>query len=407
MKNLFLLYFIISFIFCNKKFQISNQSQSNIDSTQIYHNIEDFRKPGMNDYETLMEAYRRLPNYSKIVFAPKTYIFSHTPIIYKALDFYGPATLKREDQVTYTLRESANQSSTILILNNTDGIIAGDRFSISFSPANDDNTSINFAKKVSGDTLFLAAAVGQTKSRIGNFPAGTKLFKNIIFFWVVGTGKYPDKSCSFNNLTFDGNRDNNQGSYSWLLNTAVLAVTKNTTIYSYCKFINSPAETIVGHNADIRNCSFYNLNGSAFHTSADKVTSTESEIHSYLSDNTFENTNQIPNSIGGHSEGAITHSNSGGYYTATRNTFTNIGGPVLGILYPSVSIHDWGTSDLIFRGNTINGAKKIVWAISTQPGTIHDVRIDSNIISNMPSYNWSSGLNYFAPGIILKDKSGE
>ena len=406
MKNLFLLSFIILFIFCNKKLQTSNQPY-NIDSSQIYHNIEDFRKPGMDDYETLMAAYHRLPNYSKILFAPKTYIFSHTPIMYKALNFYGPATLKREDQITYTLKEPANQSSAMLILNNTDGIIAGDRFFISFSQANNDNTSINFVKKVNGDTLFLAGALGQTRSRIGDFPAGTKLFKNIIFFWVVGTGKYPDKSCSFNNLTFDGNRDSNKGSYSWLLNTAILAVTKNTTVYSYCNFINSPAETIVGHNADIRNCFFYNLNGSAFHTSADKVTSTESEIHSYLSDNTFENTNQVPNSIGGHSEGAITHSNSGGYYTATRNTFINIGGPVLGLLYPSVSIHDWGTSDLTFRGNTINGAKKIVWTISIQPGTIHDVRIDSNIISNMPSFNWSTGLNYFAPGIILKDKSGE
>ena len=64
-------------------------------------------------------------------------------------------------------------------------------------------------------------------------------------------------------------------------------------------------------------------------------------------------------------------------------------------------------SHLIFIGNTIDGAGKIVRFISVQPGVIHDVRIDSNIISNMPSFDWSEGLTYFEPGIILKDKSGE
>ena len=313
---------------------------------------------------------------------------------------------KREDQITYTLKESADQSSTMLLVNSTAGIIPGDWFFVSFSQANNNNTSIDFVTKVSGDTLFLNNAIGQTVNGIGNFPAGTKLFKNINFFWVVGPDAYPFIGCSFNNLIFDGNRDNNQGSYSWLLNTAVLAVTKNTTVYRSCRFINSPGETIVGHNADIRSCYFYNLNGSAFHASADKTYWSESDIHSYLSDNTFENTNQIPLEIGGHSEGAITHSNSGGYYTATGNTFTNVGESVLGVLYPSVSIYDWGTSDITFTGNTINGAGKIVRAISMQPGVIHDVKIDSNTISNMPSFDWTTELNYW-PGIILKDKSGE
>ena len=91
-------------------------------NSQIYYNVEDFRKPGMDDYETLMAAYNSVPNYSKIVFAPKTYIFSHTPIMYKALDFYGPAILKREDQITYTLKEPADETSTTPILNSTDGI---------------------------------------------------------------------------------------------------------------------------------------------------------------------------------------------------------------------------------------------------------------------------------------------
>lgn len=372
----------------------------------MYYNVEDFRKPGMSDYETVMAACDSIRNYSNLKFANKTYVFNHTPLIFKSINFYGPAVLKREDQMTYSLKEAATQSSSIVVLNSSDGIIAGDGIFISFGPADVDNTVVDIVQRVSGDSLFLNNAIGATGSGATSFPQGTALYKNIIFFWITGSDSYPFIGSSFNNLVFDGNRANNPGSVSWRINSAILAITKNTTKYNYCTFMNSPGETIIGHNADIRNCYFYNLNGSAFHASADKVTWSESDIHSYFSDNLIENSNQVPNSVGGHSEGAITHSNSGGYYTATRNTFINIQGPVLGLLYPSVSIHDWGTSNITFTGNTINGATRIVWAVSMQPGIIHNVTIDSNIISNMPSFDWTAELNYW-PGLILKDKSGE
>ena len=186
----------------------------------------------------------------------------------------------------------------------------------------------------------------------------------------------------------------------------MIALTKETTQYSNCKFINSPGETIVGHNADVQKCIFYNLNGSAIHTSADKVYCTEDEIHSNISDNTFENTNQISTTITGHSEGAITHSNSGGYYIATQNKFINVGESVLGALYPSLSINDWGTSKIIFTGNTINGAGRMVYLIDTSAGTIHDVRIENNTISNLQGKNWSAELKHW-PDVVLINKSGE
>ncbi len=92
------------------------------------HNIEEFRHDGMSDYQTLMAAHDSLPSNSIIQFAPKTYIFDHTPIIQKAFTFLGPAILMRENQITYTLLESANASSTKIIVNNSHGLITGDRF---------------------------------------------------------------------------------------------------------------------------------------------------------------------------------------------------------------------------------------------------------------------------------------
>lgn len=72
------------------------------------------------------------------------------------------------------------------------------------------------------------------------------------------------------------------------------------------------------------------------------------------------------------------------------------------VLYPSVSIHDWGTSNITFTGNRINGATRIVRFVSMQPGILHDVKIEDNIITNMPSFSWAAELNYF-PEIILID----
>jgi hypothetical protein len=409
MKRFLFLPLSIALLASCKKIQVSTNNIPLYSNPVSPYRIEDFRKPGMDDYQTIMAACDSLPENSTIVFDPKMYVISHTPIILKTFHFKGPATLKREDQIVYTLQEPADENSTSIILNNTDGIIPGDRFYICLGQIYTKTTSNwNVVLAIKGDTLTLVQPLGRTVDNLnGTYLAGTDFFKNINFFWVLSATSYPNQSCSFTDLIFDGNRDNNKGSYSWTLNAAVTALTKGTTQYRSCKFINSPGETIVGHNADVQNCFFYNLNGSAIHTSADKVNCTEDEIHSYISDNTFENTNQVSTTIGGHSEGAITHSNSGGYYTATRNTFINVGESVLGALYPSNSMNDWGTSNISFTGNTINGASRMVYLIDTsRAGTIHNVRIDSNAISNMPSLDWTQELKFW-PDIILKDKSGE
>lgn len=392
MKIVLFIFSVVLLLSCNK----------NIKTNETVYYLDDYRKPGMDDYQTIVTALDSIPENSKIMLSAKTYVLSHTIIVEKAFRFFGPSILKREDQVTYKLKNSADEFSTFLVLEDTKGLSEADRFFVTFGQANEDNTLKDVILKINADTIFLNAPLGKTFGGINYYPAGTSLFKNINFFWILSPNKYTDISCSFTNLTFDGNRDNNTGSYSWYLNSAVIALTKGTTFYDNCKFINSPGESIVGHNADIRNCSFSNLNGSGFHTSADKENCGEATIHSYLTGNTFENTNQVSASIGGHSEGAITHSNSGGYYTATGNTFINVGESVLGALYPSNSTHDWGTSNISFTGNTIKGAGRMVYLIDTsRGGVIHDVKIEKNIISNLTGKDWSAELKYW-PGIVIR-----
>lgn len=411
MKKILFLSVIFLFTSCKKNIK----TNTNVHLTT--YQVENFRKPGMDDYQTITAALDSIPENSTLQFANKTYTLSHTPYIQKSINFIGPATITRENQITYTLTQAADKNSSYLILNSTDGILTGsttsDRFIVCLDNTGKGATALNYSIKASGDTLFLYGRLGTTNGGAGTFPAGTKLFKSINLFSIFSPiaypnpGWYPDMNCSFTNLTFDGNRDNNKGSYYWNLNSAILALTKGTTTYTNCKIINSPNESIVGHNANIQNCTFENLNGSGFHTSADKENCTEAEIHSLINNSLFENTNQISNVITGHSEGAITHSNSGGYYTATHNTFNNVGDAVIGDLYASVSQYDWGTSDITFTQNTINGAGRMVYFIDTNSiDSIHNVYIGKNIINNVEEYDHYPDLSN-VDGIILEQKSGE
>lgn len=355
--------------------------------------IESFRQHGMSDYALLQRAVDSLSENSTIRLANKTYVIDHTVIVMKSMNFVGPATLKRENQKVYRLTEQADENSRFVVVDRTAGLRVTDRLLLSNDINHNAATQINVVSRVSGDTVFLNNPLGKTVGGASVYAAGTKLLKNINFFWIVDPYEYPRQQCTFQNIKFDGNRANNANSFSWYLNAAVTALTKGPTNYEGCTFVNSPGETIMGHNAIIKNCVFENLNGSAFHTSADKAHNTEDEVKSVLTGNVFRNTNQISTTITGHSEGAITHSNSGGYYTATKNRFINVGESVLGALYPSLSQHDWGTSNIVFEENFISSEGRMVYLIdTTTPGDIRNVRIQNNEIEKLNGKDWEEEL---------------
>ncbi len=399
----FLAFFCVVLFMCCRK----NPKMSKTGAGDLSFYVEDFRKAGMDDYQTIMAACDSLPANSKVIFAAKTYTISHTPIIEKSLQFFGPATFKRENQITYTVKEPADASSRFLVLNSTMGLIKDERIEICINDNITGATIINVISDIKGDTILLDAPIGNTFGGSSSFPGGTKVFKNINFFWVLAQIRYTDMSCSFNSMTFDGNRQNNSGTYFWNINASIMSISNGTTFYDNCTFINSPNETIVGHDADIRNCVFLNLNGSAFHTVADKRYCAEVDIHSIVKNNTFQNTNRVSTITTGHSEGVITHSQCGGYYTATGNTFINVGESVLGALAPGISQYDWGTSNITFTGNTINGAGRMVYAVDTSySGSIHNVKIEKNAIKNLTGKDWSREMKFW-PDLVIKNKDAE
>lgn len=370
------------------------------------YNVESFRKDGMTDFETIQAACDSIPENATLNFDNKTYIIDHTVFVNKSIHFKGPATLMRENQTVYRLNKPGIKGERKLVLNSTKGLRVRDYFLMTNGGTSfKETTSLNIITDISGNTITMYYPLSKFIYNDNDFPVGTTLLKDVKFFWILNAdvGKYPIQSCTFTDLTFDGNRYNNQATYSWLLHTGLMVLTKGRTTIKNCTFINSPAENIEGHNTDIIHCTFRNLNGSAFHTSADRLHVAEDEIHSNIINSYFENTNQIVNHIEGHDEGCITHSNSGGYYTATGNTFINVGDAVIGILYPSVSKNDWGTSNIIFENNTINTKGRLIYSIAIQPGKLTGVRIMNNKIENLTPWDWSAALDYW-PDIIVENK---
>jgi hypothetical protein len=393
---------IISFIGFSCKKEIPRQP---IKKAPIFL-IESFRQSGMSDQEVIQFACDSVPENSILKFGNKTYNIDHTIFVYKSLKFTGPATLRRENQVDYQLTEPANENSRQLVLNTTEGLKVRDYFLLTNGQKDyKGTTSMNLITAINGNTVTTFYPIGKFINGSADYAAGTYFLKDVKFFWVTdkNPGIFPTQSCSFVNLTFDGNRYHNQGSYSWLLHYGILAASKEKTIIDSCTFMNNPAENVLGHNLHISNSIFRNLNGSAIHTSIDRLHVTEDEIHSEFVNNYFENTNEILTKIGGHSEGCITHSNSGGYYTAKNNTFINVGEAVIGLLYPSVSKNDWGTSEIIFTDNIIRTSGRMVYSFGILPGKLENIRIVDNEVFKLNPWDWANALDYY-PGVELDNQ---
>ncbi len=360
------------------------------------------------DYDFLQGVINSANDGDNIYLEKKTYVLNHTLILTKSLHFIGNGTvITRENQITYSLKQPATSTSSYVVLENTEGLIAGDEMIIALDNSVNGATPNRFIKSVNKDTVTFDAVLSATNGGLSVFPSGTKMFKSVTFFKIPGYGyyKYYEISPSFRNIVFDGNRAHNTGSYYWGINTALLLLTSHTGISTVenCVIMNSPNESVVGHNMNLQNCLLRDLNGSGYHASEDRIDSQESDINSFIINNTFRNTNEVLSSITGHSEGAITHSNSGGYYTATNNTFQNVGESVLGAMYHSVSPHDYGTNNIVFTNNSIDRAGRMIYSITCSGEQIKNVIVRDNLIKNMPYYDYSLELSY-NPGIILEQE---
>lgn len=156
---------------------------------------------------------------------------------------------------------------------------------------------------------------GQGAQRVSGssaWPSGTKVFRINNLIVLTGTGTKIIEQCEF-----DGNEEENDNSYSWVMNTA-LRIDGPATI-SRCIFRNSPGESIyTGPGTTIRDCEGYDLFGSFVHMSQGAA-----DVHAIRVINNYVDGVCLAGTLATHNQATVTWSAAVDAVEISGNTFKN------------------------------------------------------------------------------------
>lgn len=359
-----------------------------------------------SDYSRIQTAINNADNGDIVLLGDTTYTIDQGLVIGKSITLRGGSNtvIKRVDQDGYTIVGSAGRYDTAFRLNNTAGLQVGQSIAIALDTTFKRTTAPYTIERLTEDSVYISDSIGTTIDGDITYPNGSNVYKSITLITVAEIDvAQPAVSVNIENIIFDGNRANNRGTYLWNHNMGVISSSKGTTKLRNCTFINSPTESLLGHNLDVNGCRFYNLNGSGVHLTFDKSANLEREFISNITNNIFDSTNKVSSAdINGHSEGVITTSNSGGYVTVMGNRITNVlNDAVYGALYASSSDADYGTNQVLVTNNIIENASKLVYLVDTLNGTIKNVQIKSNYLRNIGVVDYNEWLPRTQPYVVI------
>ncbi len=227
-----------------------------------------------------------------------------------------------------------------------------------------------------------------TNALTGNVGIGWKVILN--FTLLDFSNQTDNGAVSVKNLNFNGNRSGNNHCYDWRFGDDIAANNTDTKIViQNCHFKNTVVECIVYGKLHILDCSFENLGGSFVHVSA----STSSEALVVVQNCHGNTSNQISNSITGHSESTITSSAFTSHVRVTGCSFQDCG--------ESVFTSQAHTSfEYIVTNNHFKDYKYICWVnISGGNKTEKKMTINNNFFDNCgPMYIYSA-----SPSSIYKN----
>jgi len=133
-------------------------------------------------------------------------------------------------------------------------------------------------------------------------------------------------------LTFDGNRDNNTDTQSWLVNSTYVGSagvsTETSVIFDQCNFIETPCENVVTGLPKLINCTYLNLGGSFTHFNSSR--SDFKDAYPTVSGCKGVSSNLNDMAKAGHSEALIVFSNNPCNIIIENNRFEDGGNLVLG-----------------------------------------------------------------------------
>jgi hypothetical protein len=307
------------------------------------------------------------------------------------------ATLKRNADSVVTLTAASNVTDfTITVSAVPSNWSSLNGYIQLYSDTTDFSSSTLLSiSSISGNTVTFSSAIGglynpdATHTQITSWPTGTKA--HLVFSQMEDNGN--PINFSVNNLTFDGNKANNNGNYSWRINTAISEKgNEGQPSIDHCTFINMPNENIMGHGFKVTDNWAHNLNGSFVHLSA-TYGATPPQIPTIIEGNITDSTNQIQSIVTGHSEGAITYSNTSGYVTISGNRFKNGKDGVFGVIQSGNSTNG-GVRNMLITDNYAENFNSIFYGNIADPTglTFKQGHIDvhGNLFNACGTTDWTS-----------------
>ncbi len=187
-----------------------------------------------------------------------------------------------------------------------------------------------------------------TNNLVANVGIGWKVVLNITLL-SLSSDSPNNGAVNIKNLNFDGNRTGNNHCYDWRFAGEFSASTTDTKVLiQNCHFKNSVVECINYGKLHVQDCSYENLGGSFIHVSS--PTYLEALV---VVNNTHGNrSNQIANTITGHSEATVTSSANTTHVRLTNCSFLDGGESIL-------SFDSFDDYDLIFSNNHCKNYKYI------------------------------------------------
>jgi hypothetical protein len=386
------LLFIISLCFCCSTLKAQDSKTVVLPARHATIIAENYRQKWMTDLNVIQTAINRAKKGDYVVLGKldkvTIYTIADHIILRDSINLTGQGMvlIKRSKPASYKLTSAA--AGPQITLNTVEGLSVGD-FLVAIGGTTYSKASIyRYIVSITGNMINLSAPFGNSNDNtITSWSSGTAIVKsyNMIDFPAKNQIN-EDVTISIDNISFDGNKEETFQNSAYYINSMILLRSKGKSYIKRCHFYNMPNENIVGHNLNISNSTFDNLNGSAVHFSTSKTLHAEKTLGSTIRNCIIKNTNIVHTSLSGHSEGVFTTSNSGGYFTAYGNRIENSNGAALiGSLYPSLSRLDYGTNEITVRNNYLDEVERFFYMIDVKtPGDIKDVNVFNNIVRNVP-----------------------
>lgn len=380
--------------------------QSKIDLKANSYEAELFRVPGLTDDEIIQSALNFAGKGRSVLLANKTYNITNEILLDSAQILIGNnSIIKRAPSTFTTLSVSAPNSATSITVSSVpNGWKVGDKIQL-YTTISGFKSTVLLIKitSINGNTIGLSRSINSSEDgTITTWPSGAFVRK----VYTLITSKYDleivNAPFSVYNITFLGNRSNNNQNLYWFVNSTILTRGFGSVIKN-CKFYDIPNENIITQGAHVDGNFARSLNGSFVHISGqNQVSNNYEQQNVWITNNFADSTNLATDALSVHSEGLITNSFNGANAIISGNRFFNGSEGVWGEFYPTAFPNSFGSGRAIFADNYCENFKYIIAAFNTGSAYQKGVSLAGNEFKDCGVNDWTNASLYGVTAQSLK-----